>query len=73
MVFQCQAISPGNIHTCSSIWTEQVVFRKIYVYTFTTYIHAVEISEKEAMNVKQSREECTGGKRREKCFNYIVI
>lgn len=73
MVFQGQTVSPDNIHTCNIIWTEQPVFRKIDVYTFTAYMHAVEISKKEAMNLKQSRKECTGGKGREKCFNYIII
>lgn len=35
----------------------QIIFRNICVYT-NTYTHVIVIDEKEAMNLKKSREEC---------------
>jgi hypothetical protein len=36
-------VSPENIHTNNIIWTEQVIFRKKYVYT-CTHTHTITIS-----------------------------
>lgn len=32
---QCQVICLENIHAGSIIWTEQVTFKNIYMYTYT--------------------------------------
>lgn len=50
---QCQRICLENIHADSIIWTEQVTFKNIYMYTYT-HVHAVTISEKKAMNFKEN-------------------
>lgn len=38
-------VSPVNIHTSSIIWTQQILFGNICVYT-NTYMHAITIDEK---------------------------
>lgn len=58
MVVWCQMASSKNTHTDNSIQAEQIVFRNIYVYTYT-YMHAVD--ENEAIDLKKSREEYIGG------------
>lgn len=41
--FQYQVVRPEDIHTSNIIWTEQVIFRKKYVYT-CTHTHTITIS-----------------------------
>jgi hypothetical protein len=45
VVIQEQPISPGSIHTSNIIWTRQVIFRNIYVYT-DTYMRALKTTGK---------------------------
>jgi hypothetical protein len=33
LVVKLQIVNPENIHTSNIIWTQQVIFRKIKVYT----------------------------------------
>lgn len=43
LVFQHQMASHENTYTSNIVWTEEVIFGDIYVYT---YIHEIMISEK---------------------------
>ena len=38
-------VSPENIHTSNIIQTEHIIFRNIFVYTYS-YMHITTISEK---------------------------
>lgn len=40
-----EGVIPENIHVSNIMWTEKVLFRNMYEYTYT-YIHAVTICEK---------------------------
>lgn len=52
---QCQMVYPENIHRSNIIQTEQVIFRNVYVYSYT-HVHVRISGEKEAMNLKESGE-----------------
>lgn len=58
LVAWCQMASPKNTYTDNSTQAEQIVFRNIHVYTYA-YMHAA--NEREAMNLKKSREDYIGG------------
>lgn len=62
--------SPENMHLSNIIWTELIIFRKIYAYT---YIHAITSSGNRGHEFEGEwrgmREVLERGKRREKCCN----
>ena len=63
MTVQCQTVSPKTTHGSDTLRTQQG--RSIYVYT-DAYRHAItnnnnNNNNKEAMNLKESGEEHTGG------------
>lgn len=37
-------VNPENIHACSMIQTEQIIFKGIYLYKYA-YVNAITISE----------------------------
>lgn len=52
-------VSPENMRTVNIIWTQQVIFRSIYVYA-NTHTHIIAIDE-ETMNLKERWEEYVRG------------
>lgn len=64
MVTQCQMVSPENVQPSTIKWTHQ----NIYLYA---HVHAIIIGEKEATNLKESKEGCVRGfkgrERKERC------
>lgn len=50
---------PQNTFTSNIVWSQKVIFRNTYVGT-DTCMHAIIMGEKEAMNLKESREEHKG-------------
>lgn len=60
MVVQCLMVSYENIHASNIIWTQQFIFRNMYVYT-STYMPTIIISIKEAVNLNESWEGYMGG------------
>lgn len=58
-----------NKHTSNIVWTQEVIFRNIYVYT-CTHMKAITVSEKEAIKLEEHWkclwEGLKGRKRREK-------
>lgn len=52
-------VSPENMRTVNIIWTQQVIFRSIYVYV-NTRTHTITIDE-ETMNLKERWEEYVRG------------
>lgn len=62
-MIQKQTVGPENMYTSHSMWTEQVA---VYVFRNTMYVcvyihtHTYAIEEKEAINLKSSREEKEG-------------
>lgn len=63
--------NPKNIHIRITVWTEQVIFKNLYAYTYT---YAIIIIEKEAINLKKGHGIWEGLERgkKEKCCNYNV-
>ena len=51
--------SSENIYTHDIKWTEDDVFRNVYV-CIDTYIHVLVIYEKETLNLKETREGYVG-------------
>lgn len=51
---KCQMVSTKNIDASNIIWTKQVIFSNIYVYTTYTYMHIITVREKETINLKKS-------------------
>lgn len=49
-----QTVIPENIYASNIIWTQQVLFKSIYVYTYTC-MHVIIANEKEAINLKEVR------------------
>lgn len=58
----------------NTIQTEPVILRNIYVCAYT-YMHAITVSEKEVVNLKEIKEEYGGGLKRGKGRKkyYIII
>ena len=56
LIVQCQMVSPENICMSNTIQTVPVILRNIYVCAYT-YMHAITVSEKEVVNLKEIKEE----------------
>ena len=72
MVVQCKTLRRENTHI-SNTKTGQVLFRNMYVYTYT---HAIQLVKKEAGSLAEKREVYIGGleegKGRRECILYIL-
>lgn len=51
---------PENKHTSNIVWTQEVIFRNIYVYT-CTHMKAITVSEKGGHKVGRALEVSMGG------------
>lgn len=52
-------VSLEDMDTSNFLWTKKVIFRNIYLFTYT-YMYALT-RKKEVVNLKASREENIGG------------
>lgn len=53
-------VSPGNINTSNTIWTQQVIFMNIFVNAHTC-MHEITTSKKRPWVLKESRRQHGGG------------
>lgn len=58
-------IKPENKHTSNIVWTQEVIFRNIYVYT-CTHMKEIAVSEKGVHKGRSLWEDLKGRNRREK-------
>lgn len=53
-------IKPENKHTSNIVWTQEVIFRNIYVYT-CAHMKEIAVSENGGHKVERELEESMGG------------